>query len=414
MSSDLLRLMTSHPIVARTASALLLLGVSSLQGCLTEMLWAEDFSTPPLRQVDALCRVHSIRGDFLTGRPTTDALTSHTASVAGVEVEFSVYREKHTPVDVEDFTPENPGRLLLNPPPTEDNWFALPGASIFAPRIWEFGVYRGSYFSTQDSSVPLSFVGDLRPEQIGELRKCTEVPSEWLRVSPLPPGKDLHHLLLSGLKSFKKRDWVNLVAGETGFTERDAVPLAWLDAEGQVLTGKEMHERLITSHLDSATSADLAKYTLLGRLDGAWGDPLYVRVPLAILVQGEKLRLKRIGKKVLWQRTQVWRGELQRGTSSLDAEPLDSGKTDDIAMSQMRTRPANSMPLLAHHFVYSYAEEDTNKSVLITLAKYILTPPAVLLDFAARTSVFYVDIVRWMAHGNNQKWSGPIGGDKKK
>ena len=85
MSSDLLRLMTSHPIVARTASALLLLGVSSLQGCLTEMLWAEDLSSPPLRQVDALCRVHSIRGDFLTGRSATDALTSHTASVAGVD-----------------------------------------------------------------------------------------------------------------------------------------------------------------------------------------------------------------------------------------------------------------------------------------------------------------------------------------
>lgn len=397
--------MTSHSIIARASLTLLLIGVLALQGCLTKMLWAEDLSGPPLMHTEALCRVHSIRGDFLA---------SAASARSGVEIEFSVQREKDTPTEVEPFTPEAPGRLRLRPPVAEENWFRLPGASLFVPKMWEFGVYRGSYFATRDSSVPLSFVGDLRPDQIGELRPDSKAPSAWRRMRRLPQADNLHELLAAGLKTFGARDWVNLITGEVGFTEHDAVPLSWLDAEGRVLSSKELQERLITSRLDPATAEDLAKYTLLGRLDGAWGDPLYVRVPLPILVQGESMRLKRFGERVLWERSQVWTGELGGRAAAPDPEKPDSGKTDDVAASEARTRPANSIPLMTSHFVYSYAEENTSKSVLVTLAKYILTPPAILLDFVGQTSVFYADIIRWMAHGRNQTWSGPITDEKKK
>ena len=46
--------------------------------------------------------------------------------------------------------------------------------------------------------------------------------------------------------------------------------------------------------------------------------------------------------------------------------------------------------------------------------KYLLTPPALVLDFVVQTSVAYVDILRWLASGGDRAYEGPIGPDKKK
>lgn len=381
------------------------------QGCsLTGLLWAENRSAPELLFARGLCEVREVRGDFMARDPA-----------AAVEVEFSVQRDYQTPVELHGCTAQQPGRLRLLPPTGEPSWFRLPGAEMFQPTSWLFSVFRGSYFASASSRTKMEFAGILAPEKLGAILEAKDVPAEVVWQKGLTKS-DVGHVLGESLTSFRKRDWIALLTGKKRFTERDAVPLAIVSAGGNVVPPADVEEALAAAAVRVRTAEELAKFTLVGRLDGGFGETLYVRVPLPVLLQGDDLQLARVGQRVFWRRTQVWQawlsvpGEREREHAAEEVKEVpgaaETASASDGAVAV--SRPALGIPLRAGHFVYTHAQEVEGEPVLWTLGRILLTPPAVVLDWVMQHSVFYADFLRWLVDGRAREWAGPIGPEKKK
>ena len=404
--------MRTRRFVQRTLWVALGAGVLTMPSCLTRMLWADDPTNANLIQTDTICQIHSVTGNFYQVARADDLTPS-----GAIEIEFSTPTDKtHTHPELRGYHADSPGRMRLHPPQTESNWLSLPGAKLLRPRFWNFGAYRATYFHQRQASVPVVFVGDMAPAEAGSVTTSAAAPPHWKRLREYQAAAADHELATQGITAFEKRNWLQLLKNESGYTERDTSALAWLDGAGNVVHPAELAAHLQAARERTPGAVDLSQYTLLGRLDGAWGETLYVKVPLPVLIQGEGLELKRLGDRVFWRREQVWTGDLLPSSAP---EPSPPTTTTDQLTPPASTAPAtlvaaHSIPMLADQFVYTYSVENPGDPILWVITKCLLTPPAILLDVAAQTSVFYVDILRWMASGKNQDWTGPFAPERKR
>ena len=393
---------------------LCLLALATLQGCanmaadgsgpLTSWLWGESNSTPELARTTAVCEVQAVRGTFLSTRPGETA----------IEVDFSLVRDIQTPAELGRYTGNQLGSLRIRPRPGERNWLASPGANVFQPESWDLEVFHGSYFRDRSRNVGLVFTGRLQPSQVGTLLQADEVRSD-LRGLPVmeapSQGIDL-------LETFASHDWVQLITGETHFTERDAQPIAWLNSAGRAVDAGEIEAALEAAKTGVNDGEDLTDYTLLGRLDSGWGRALFVRVPFSILAQSGEMDLSHVGGEVVWERPQVWRADMIPGGSVGAAENALRGSlrflaslagAETEAARDTRTLPVESIPMGPSRFTYSSASTYVpSESLVVRLAKIIATPVTVVADIFVVASPIYRALVDWF-DGGDRTWAGPVG-----
>ena len=398
---------------ARTGiQGLLILSVATLQSCanmpldgtgpVTGWLWGESNSTPKLARSSAVCEVQAVRGAFLSARPDEIA----------VEVDFSLERDLQTPSELGRYTGRERGSLRITPRAGERTWLASPGANLFQPESWSLEVFHGSYFRDRSPNVGLVFAGRLEPNQVGALLRADQLRDEWrgLPVMAPPQTDDL-------LEVFKSHDWEHLITGATHYTERDALPVAWLNSAGRVVSADEIEAALEAAETGATDGEDLLDYTLLGRLDSGWGTPLFVRIPFSILAQAGEMKLSHLGGEVLWERPQVWKADVvPAGSAAAGDNLLDRSLRFLTSLSEIETTgnlggalPVESIPLGPTQFVYTSASTYVPSQSLVTrLAKIVATPVAVLVDVLVVSSPFYRALADWL-DGGDRTWAGPVG-----
>ena len=385
-------------MTSRSLPTLPLLATCALASCsVTAWLWEDSQEAPPLERTDTLCRIRGVDGNFVD--PKGDD---------SVAVSFTVEREFDTPRILAAMAEDQKQRLVLRPRPEDPNWMRLPGAARFQPKMWQFDVFRGTYFRDETASVPLVFLGAMRPDSVGEL---IDAPTEVSPYSGLD-GHDVdavhHPLARAAYDSLKREDWVRLLGGAENFTEREVTPVAWVDGKGRMLDPEKVQELLRRGDLDAAQKERIADYSIVARLESGWGRPLYVRVAVPVLVQGKDLKLLRSGTSIVWQRRQIWQAWHD------DAPTRDPEAWRGALQDELVARAAAATPLLSDHFIYTYAKEAKgDSSVLATVGKVLMTPPAILFDFVVQHSLSYMNLVRWLASGQDTDYAGPVAPEKK-
>ena len=364
--------------------ALLLPALAStcfLQGCLTQALWDIDEEAPRLVETTHACKVHEVRGRLHHGSRDNKLC-----------VVFSAQQTAYTPEHLRTYTEKTPGVLKLVPPERGDgDWLSLPGAALFQPEGWHLRVKRGEHFHVKRANARLLFWGTLAPAQVCEVLPAHRVATSIREQTPMPTPEANSGVLDRCLQAFHKRQWIRLATGERrwarGYTQE---ALAFVDANGKLVSRQALESRAG----DPAVHGNvLADYALVARLDGPFqGDDRYVRIPLAVLMQGKNLDLRRVGNAVRWERSQVWHGETAQ----------EKPGTDELAKLQL--------PLDLRAFAYVQVREVEDANLLPTFLRVLLTPAAVVGDYVLVHSIWARELARWFREG---RWAGPFGGKKK-
>jgi len=346
---------------------LLLIALSSTgcAGTITKAMWYEPETTPPIVLVSTPCEAEDV---------TVPVDPENAADTIGVR--FSVRPTGSVPPHMLRYTAAKPGFLALTPSPEHGgDWRKLPGADLFAPSFWELRVTGGSYFRQPGSNARLVFHGTLAPADVGQLLKDSQLRPELrnlatdLRTSSLPHGWAARRL-----EGFALHRWAELLAPEPNQVSYRATPVAWLDRDMRVVQDPSV-PLFAQGEEVAAIRARLDALSLLGRLDGEYGEVLWVIIPAAVLVQGPDLHLRRDHDVVRWSRQQIWRGRLRQ------TPPAPA------------TRLPYPIPLRGGLFEYRYATEVQDSKFVFNALKVIATPITALLDFAIATNPYLKNLL---------------------
>lgn len=373
LSSQLARLVKRHSVL------LLLVASSGLQGCLTQALWHEAQEAPPLAYQVHAGQVHEVRGQLRHGSLDNQLLIS-----------FSTPRLRGTPAHLATYTEAAPGMLRLVPPGRGGgDWQTQPGSRLFQAEGWGFRIYRGDYLTEAGVNALLWFHGRLEPEKVCRLLPAHRVPTRIREQPGLRVPGSAQDLMDRCLVAFANHDWLHLATGRRPQTGYLRAPLAFVDAEGRIVSPDQMRDR-VASVDPPAAREFLAGCKLIARLDGRWQGQrnLHVEIPLPVLAQGPRLTLNRVLHKVHWRRTQVWHGE------QTQRQP----RMHQLARLQL--------PLDSQVFAYVDAREAPGSTLLPTLARLALTPVAVAADFLWAHSIYFRSLLEALRQGQPR---GPTG-----
>lgn len=364
----------------RRLPPILLLALSSLlPGCLTQALWHEPREAPQLAWRTQMGQVHDVRGQLRHGSLENKLLIS-----------FSSPQLQDTLPQLRTYTEATPGMLELVPPERgRGDWQAQPGSQLFEPEGWGFRVYHGEYFTGTGVNASVWFHGRLQPDDVCRILPSHEVPTTLREQPPLPMPEYESGLLDRCLLAFHHHDWLELATGKEWQNDYERTPLAFVDSHGHMVSLNQMRGQMAKATPATARRY-LADLSLIARLDGYWQGQrnMYVRIPLPVLAQGQRLDLNRVLHKVHWQRTQVWHGEHTQKQAWMD----------EVAKVRL--------PLDSEVFAYLDAREAPGTTLLPTLAKLALTPVTVAADFLWMQSIFFKTLYESIKQGQPR---GPTG-----
>ena len=370
--------MTAEAVRVRPRAGALLaaLGLLILPRCLMRALWEEDERTPPVVAITGEGEVLEVRGRLGDAeRPGCIAMR------------FRVRPSPGTPRETADENVALEGVMLLEPPRYADDvdWRSLPGASRFVPRGLGLRVTRGEYFHGSWGNALVTMREDVAAERLGRLLEPGEVSPGLARRRAGLPAPDAPGPYRASLEAARAQPWLGLLGGAPAGGEWRATPLAWLDGDGE-----EVDPRAVRDLLEGAEAGGDAgaRLSMLIRIDGAYGTRRFALVPLAVLVQGRDLVLRREGARVRWSRSQVWQAKL-------------------VAARQMAGLPPLQVPLESRAFDFRYVVEMRPSKVARTVVRVLLTPFAFVLDGLLQTSA---DALLWTWMAGKRRREARAGG----
>lgn len=353
--------------LARTVPALALAMLTS--GCVfTHDLWTkpEDAAPPPVVGTNVPCNVLDVR----TVPPASED------DDAGMLLQFVPADPAHVPLHLRRFTPDDPGWLLLQPP-ADGDWRTMPGGARFRAESWDLRVTNATYFAQPYANARVRFFGSLPPEAIATVVAPDDLPKS-LPAAPIPVSDALFDPTARVLRAFVGHDWAALLMPNAPPRRFQTEPIAWLGPDGEVLP-----QPPVAGILDDdgyrPPHPQLERCSLLGRLKDPYGNELWVRVPVPVLLQGDHLQLARDGDRIDWRRSQIWRAIFVSGPSDATA--------------------ALDLPLRNRRFAYRWGEEVPPwhlPPALNEAKKIALTPLAVAADILVFGNPYLTNLYRWL------------------
>ncbi len=371
--------------------AFILLSPLLLQSCLFQALWkGHDAEKTHRITSNHTCQVQAMHGQL-------GSQDSETGNV--LVLEFYAHQDRYTPPDLQGCTPATPGYLQVSPKAAlHADWLKLPGADQFTPQQLQLRTYRSDFFRQGWHSARLLFQGQIPTDQVGTVQRKPSIKNA-AAVRGKPAQVFGPSMLERCKESFFSQSWSEVFALEGHAKDYSRQVLGFIDKQGQAVSEARVTHLLESpqslnsagSAADSAsdTGPQLADIKLLGFMQDAWGNAYYLRIPMAVLVQGKDLQLQPSEQEgmVQWSREQIWTAAVKRNPELL----AGLAKLD--------------MQLAQQQFQYIYAQEVSSQQLLPTMGRLLLSPPALALDFVLLHSSFMQGIIEIIRQG---EWHGPI------
>ncbi|MEZ5964866.1 MAG: hypothetical protein R3F56_13555 [Planctomycetota bacterium] len=239
-------------------------------------------------------------------------------------------------------------------------------------------LHDARYFQNGFAAAEVTFAGTVPTSAVATLVAPQQVPARvaW-SARVIPQG------LAPVLRLVRRQSFAEL-AGISATGEADRCdPIAWLGPSGRVLDHHDVllllqPWRLADEPGSAPIDVDVADCALLLRVLHPDGRIDHLRVPLALLREGDGLTLARRGDQVAWARRDVWRARLAPTAGA-------SGAWPELGLQ-----------LASRRIVYGFDEVVTPSRVGRFLYRALLAPVAVALDILGSTNPVLGTIINWL------------------